>query len=109
MKEYIYNLIPTDRFIPKQELMDLTGLDERTIRRIISDIRKEHCIISISSGKGYRACKSKQEMTTQEINIEIEIIKHMLHEDNSRIKELKKNMRKKIARLKVLQGEKYEK
>lgn len=105
MQEIIYNLIPDDYFITKKELMDLTGLDERRVRRYISDIRKEHSIISLSSGKGYKKSKSTEDMTQQEIEIEYEMIKHQINESNSRIKELKKNMKSSIARLKVL--EKY--
>ena len=105
MKEIIYDLIPEDRFITKRELTDLTGLDERTIRRYISDIRKEHSIISLSSGKGYKKSKSTDDMTPLEIAVEYDMIKHQIAESNSRIKELKKNMRTSIARLKIL--EKY--
>lgn len=105
MKEIIYNLIPEDRFITKKELMDITGMDERSIRRYISDIRKEHSVISLSSGKGYKKSKSTEDMTQQEIEVEYEMIKHQINESNSRIKELKKNMRSSIARLKIL--EKY--
>lgn len=103
MKDYIYDLIPEDRFITRKELNLLTGIDDRTIRYTISDIRKEHCIISLSSGKGYRKARSTTEMSNKEIETEIEIIKHMLNEDNSRIKNLKKNMRCKIAYLKILE------
>lgn len=105
MKEIIYDLIPEDRFITKKELIELTGIDERSIRRYISDIRKEHSVISLSSGKGYKKSKSTEDMTQQEIEIEYEMIKHQINESNSRIKELKKNMRSSIARLKIL--EKY--
>ena len=105
MKEIIYELIPEDRFVTKNELMDLTGLDERSVRRYISDIRKEHSIISLSSGKGYKKSKSTDDMTQEEMKIEYEMVKHQIAESNSRIKELKKNMRTSIARLKIL--EKY--
>ena len=105
MKEIIYDIIPEDRFITKKELIELTGIDERTIRRYISDIRKEHSIISLSSGKGYKKSKSTDDMTQQEIKIEYDMIKHQINESNSRIKELKKNMKTSIARLKIL--EKY--
>ena len=105
MKEIIYDLIPEDRFITKKELIELTGIDERSIRRYISDIRKEHSVISLSSGKGYKKSKSTEDMTQQEIEVEYEMIKHQINESNSRIKELKKNMRSSIARLKIL--EKY--
>ena len=105
MKELIYDLIPDDRFITKKELMELTGFDERRIRKIISDIRKDHSIISLSSGKGYMKSKSTDDMTQQEMQIEYDMVKHQIAESNSRIKELKKNMKSSIARLKIL--EKY--
>ena len=103
LKEYIYNLIPTDRFITRQDLVSTLGINDRTIRGIISNIRKEHTIISLSSGKGYRKCKSTDEMTQDEIKIEYDIMKHAINENNSRIKEIKKNMRSQIARLKILE------
>lgn len=103
MKEYIYNLIPEDTYITRKELVDKTGLSDRLVRRIISDIRKEHSIISLSSGKGYRKSKSTDDMNLEEIRLEYDIIKHQLKESNSRIKSIKANMRTCIARLKVLE------
>lgn len=103
MKEIVYELIPEDRFISKKELVDLTGLNERMVRRYISDIRKEHSIISLSSGKGYKKSKSTGDMTQDEIKIEYEMVKHQIAESNSRIRELKKNMKSSIARLKILE------
>ena len=105
MKEIIYSLIPEDRFITKKELIGLTGIDERTLRRYISDIRKEHSIISLSSTKGYKKSKSTDDMTPEEMVVEYDMVKHQIAESNSRIKELKKNMKSSIARLKIL--EKY--
>lgn len=99
----IYELIPTDRFITRKELMELTGRTDRAIRNLISDIRKEHCIISLSSGKGYRRVKRTDDMEQNEMKIEYELIKHQIAENNSRIKEIKKNMRTSIARLKILE------
>ena len=103
MKEYIYELIPDDKFITRKELVELTGINDRMIRRIISDIRKEHSIISLSSGVGYRKSKATDDMTEEEIKAEYEIIKHQIKESNSRIKSIKKNMRSSIARLKILE------
>lgn len=105
MKDFIYDLITEDEFISRQELRNLTGLSDRLIRNIISDIRKEHCIISLTSEKGYRRAKSTENMTKEEIKVEYDIIKKMIKEDNNRIKNIKKNMRMKIAYLKVLEKE----
>lgn len=99
----IYELIPTDRFITRKELMELTGRTDRSIRNLISDIRKEHCIISLSSGKGYRRVLPTNEMSINEMKVEYNTIKNQIAENNSRIKEIKKNMRTSIARLKILE------
>lgn len=103
MKEYIYNIIPEEEYITRKELVEKTGLSDRTIRSIISEIRKEHSIISLNSGKGYKKSKSTDDMTEEEMKIEYEIIKHQIKESNSRIKSIKANMRSSIARLKVLE------
>ena len=58
IEEMIYNYIPNDRYITRNELKDLTGLEDRTIRDIISRIRLEHTIISLSSQKGYRKARN---------------------------------------------------
>ena len=65
MKEMIYDLIPDNRFISRKELKDMIGISDRQIRRYISDIRKEHSIISLSSGKGYRKSKNRHRMFVQ--------------------------------------------
>lgn len=102
-KELIYALIPEDDFITRKELRELTGMKDREIRRIISDIRKEHSIISLSSGKGYKKSKSTEKMSLNEMKTEYELVKHQIAESNSRIKSIKANMRTSIARLKILE------
>ena len=103
MKELIYEMIPKNEFITRSELKDLTKMSDREIRRIISDIKKEHTIISLSSGKGYRRVRSSDDMTFEETLKEIEIIKHCINEINSRKKVYNKQLRQYIANLKVLQ------
>ena len=102
-KEMIYDLIPEDNFITRGELRDLTGISDRQIRRYISEIRKEHSIISLSSGKGYKKSKSTDFMSLSDMKIEYALIKHQIAESNSRIKSIKANMRTSIARLKILE------
>ena len=103
MKEMIYELIPKTEFITRSELKDLTKLGDREIRRIISDIKQEHTIISLSSGKGYRRVRSSDDMTQKQMLEEIETIKHCINEINSRKKVYNKQLRQYIASLKVLQ------
>jgi transcriptional antiterminator len=103
MKEFIYELIPKDEFITRSELKELTKLSDREIRRIISEIKQEHTIISLSSGKGYRRVRSSDDMTQKQLLEEIEIIKHCINEINSKKKIYNKQLRQYIANLKVLQ------
>ena len=103
MKELIYEMIPNDDFITRSELKDLTKLSDREIRRLISSIKQEHTIISLSKGKGYRKTKSTDDMSYEEMLNEIDIIKHCINEINSRKKVYNKQLRQYIASLKVLQ------
>lgn len=103
MKELIYEMIPNNEFITRTELKDLTKLSDREIRRLISEIKQEHTIISSSREKGYRRVKSSDDMTKEEILNEIDTIKHCINEINSRKKVYNKQLRQYIANLKVLQ------
>lgn len=105
IEEMIYKYIPEDRNITRKELKKLTGLDDRTIRNIISKIRLEHTIISLSSQKGYRKARNTNNMSYAEKLHEINIMRHAINENNSRIKNLKKVMRSQIAYLKILEKE----
>ena len=71
MKEFIYELIPKDRYITRSELVELTKLSDRQVRDFISAIKQEHTIISSSRNKGYRRTRSSEEMTTDEMIEEI--------------------------------------
>ena len=103
MKEQILYLIPTNRYITRQELIELTGCSDRMIRRTISDLKKEHTIISLSSGKGYRKVNHTDNMTNLEMIQEYEIVKHCIAEINSRKKVYNMQLRQYIAYLKVLE------
>lgn len=103
MKEKIYELIPQDRFITREELVKTLRISDRQLRRYISEIRKEHNVISLSSGKGYRRAKSTDRMTYEELEREYDIIKHQIAENNSRIKKIKYNMKSQIAYLKIIE------
>lgn len=102
-KKIIYELIPKNRFITRKELVDKLNISDRLLRRYISEIRKDHNIISLSSGKGYKRVKSVNEMTKEEIEEMYKTIKHQIAENNSRIKKLKYNLKEQIAYLKVLE------
>lgn len=100
---FIYDMIPTDRYISRKELKERLGMSDRQIRLCISKIREKHNIISLSSVGGYRRAKSTNEMTQKEMMEEYEIIKKQLKENNNRIKKIKYNMKSQIAYLKILE------
>lgn len=52
----VYEYIPKDRFVSREELVRLTGLNDREVRREINALRKkpETVVISSSHGKGYK-------------------------------------------------------
>ena len=103
MEEYILNLIPNNRFITRLELTNLTNKSDRDIRRIISNLKQKHTIISLSTGKGYRKCKYTTEMSQQEIACEIDTIKHCINEINHKKKIYNMQLRQYIAYLKELE------
>lgn len=103
MKETILNLIPNNRFITRQELVKATGLCDRDIRKYISELKKEHTIISLSSGKGYRKEKHTSNMTQEEIETEIDTVKHCINEINSKKRVYNMQLRQLIAYLKMLE------
>ena len=103
MEEYIYNLIPQDRYITREELIQITGCSDRTVRNAIANIRKNHNVISLTCEKGYRKPRATQDMTLEEREKEIAIMKKQLKENNNRIKKIKYNMKSQIAYLKMLE------
>lgn len=94
----IYSMIPKDRYITRPELVRLSGLSDRMIRREINELRKhpETVIISSSHGKGY-----KRPLNIEELEL-------CLYESKSRVKdELEKQrvMEKAIQKMKFEKGE----
>ncbi len=60
----IYNLIPSDRYITREELVRCTGFSDRKVREEINKLRKkpETLIVSSSQGKGYKRPESVEEL-----------------------------------------------
>lgn len=103
MKELIYEMIPKNDYITRSELKDLVKMSDREIRRTISEIKQEHTIISLSSGKGYRRMINLDEANKEQLIKELETIKHCINEINSKKKVYNRQLRQYIASLKVLQ------
>lgn len=75
----IYELIPKERYITREELVRASGLSDRWVRREINELRKhpDTVIISSSQGKGY-----KRPSTVAELEL-------CLNESRSRVREEK--------------------
>lgn len=103
MKEKIYDMIPFDRYITREELVNTLQISDRLVRLYIAEIRKEHNVISLSKGKGYMKPKHTDNMTKEEITEMHDIIQHQINENQSRIDNIKKSMKMQIAYLKQLE------
>jgi len=60
----IYDYIPKDRYITREELVNITGWSDRRIRDEINELRKnpDTIIISSSQRKGYKRPERIEEM-----------------------------------------------
>ena len=60
----IYNLIPSDTWITRQELVHKSGMSDRRVRMEINELRKhpETVIVSSSHGKGYKRPSTREEL-----------------------------------------------
>ena len=60
----LYEYIPRDRYVTREELVVMTGLSDRAVRMEINELRKrpETVIISSSSKKGYKRPESVEEL-----------------------------------------------
>ena len=100
----LYELIPNDRFITKNELIQLTGLSDRTLRDMVSHIKMSKTIISNCDKKGYKRGKGTELLKNiDDIEYELEIVKKSIKEINSRKKVYNKKLRQYIAYMKVLE------
>ncbi len=82
-------------FTSKQELMAKTGLDERTVRAKVSELKLTKAVLYNSQTKGHRLRKNKEqleELTADEIMEEMKLNDHARKDILSRIKALSDEM-----------------
>lgn len=96
----IKNYLSTERYTTRKELVEKTGLSDRDIRRLISELKKERVVLYSSSRSGYRLAKELKKMTPEERAEEIDLVRHSLNDCKSRTTQLNKQKRKYIAYLK---------
>jgi biotin operon repressor len=98
----------SSRYTSKEEIMEKTGLNERTIREKISKLKLKRVVIYSSSTKGYRLARELKSMSKIEREEEKRLVEHSLNDCKSRCKQLRKQMRKYIAYLKKAEQIEFE-
>ena len=60
----LYDFIPEDRYISREELVSATGWSDRRVRNGINELRKnpDTIVVSNSQGKGYKRPMSIEEI-----------------------------------------------
>lgn len=98
----VFEILKTNEIYTKQQLVELTGFDERSVRKQIQDISKYYGVISFSAQKGYRLANPN--LTDEElIRKELNDIQHAINEDKKRADELLARVWRKVAVAKVLE------
>lgn len=106
MKESILIEPLLEKRYSRKELCLLFGFKDRNLRKEIAEISMDYPVISHSKKQGYRISNVKallKENDRNHINSEMEEIRYVIAELNSRIKMLKKRQRALIGALKVLE------
>ena len=96
----IKDCLSTEKYTTRKELIEMTGMSDRSIRDQISELKKERVVLYSSQRKGYRLAKELRSMTKEERAEEVEQVLHSLNDCKSRTKQLNKQKRKYIAYLK---------
>lgn len=98
----VFEILKTNEIYTKQQLVELTGFDERSVRKQIQDISKYYGVISFSAQKGYRLANPN--LTDEElIRKELNDIQHAINEDKKRADEILARVWRKVAVAKVLE------
>lgn len=95
----IKDFLNDKEFKSKEQLMLETGLNERTVRSKISKLKLDRVVIYNSQQKGYRLAKfiDLETMTPEEIEKELELVRHSINDINARKNVFNKQLRKYIA------------
>ena len=87
------------KYITKQEICEKTGLNERTVRDMVSKLKEKRVVIYSSQTKGWRLAREYSSMSKIEREEELRQIEHSLNDCKSRTTQLNKQKRKYIAYL----------
>jgi len=98
----IIDLLFTNEPLTKEEIGEKLNIQsERVVRDTIAVCSMHYPILATSSQKGYRRARDINDLTPEELQQEMEEVRHQLQEHKSRIACLKKKMKPLVAWLKV--------
>ena len=98
----IINLLFSNEPLTREEIGEKLNItSDRTIRDTIAVCSMHYPILATSNQKGYRRARDINDLTIEELEKEMEEVKHQLEEHKSRIVCLKKKMKPLVAWLKV--------
>ena len=98
----VFEILKTGGTYTKEQLMELTNFNERTIRQQLHDISIYYAVVSNSQTKGYRLANVSFD-NKEDITKEIDLLNHCINEDKKRAREIIKRISRKIAVMKILQ------
>lgn len=100
----IEDCLHTDKFTSRHELMDLSNLSDRAVRRGISDLKLKKVVLYSSQQKGYRLAKRIEDLVTlDDVATEYAAVKHCINDIQARKKVFDKQLRTYIAYLKKIE------
>lgn len=98
----IEEYLSSTKYTTKKELIEKTGLSDRAVRDKISKLKTKRVVLySSSNAKGFRLARELRSLSQKGREEEKKLVMHSLHECKSRSKQLRKQMRKYIAYLKM--------
>ncbi len=96
----IKNYLSSEKYTTRKELVEKTGLTDREVRKKISELKFKRVVLYSCQKSGYRLAKAIDKMTDEELESELEEVRHCLNDCKSRTQKLNKQKRKYIAYLK---------
>jgi biotin operon repressor len=94
----IEDYLHTDKFMSRHELMDLSNLSDRAVRREISDLKLKKVVLYSSQQKGYRLAKRIEDLhTLDDVATEYAAVQHCINDINARKEVFNQQLRCYIA------------
>ena len=100
----IEDYLSDKEFTTREELVAKTGLSDRKVRQLISELKLLKPVLYNSQTKGYRLAKKATEMTIEEVIKEMNMAQHSINDIESRKDVFNQRERVYIAYIKDLEN-----